>query len=166
HYKVYNEDYVLQIGPEVVSISSYPGYNGWENFSNVIFDCFKKIKGLGIINNVSRLGIRYINFFETNVFNNVALKIDLHGKFLTDNNSFFRTEITHDDFTSNLQIGNNITQNKRIGSIIDIDTFKSFKDSEFFNEMEVIINRGHEFEKSLFYSLLREEYLNTLNPVY
>ncbi|GAJ20837.1 unnamed protein product, partial [marine sediment metagenome] len=88
----------------------------------------------------------------------VALKIDFHGKVLTDNNSFFRIEITHDDFTSNLQIGNNITQNKRIGSIIDIDTFKSFKDSEFFNEMEVIINRGHEFEKSLFYSLLREEF--------
>src|SRR5659263_57254 len=43
HYKISNEKYVLQIGPDVIAISAFPNYVGWEEFSDKIFDILDKI---------------------------------------------------------------------------------------------------------------------------
>ena len=38
HYKISNDKFVLQIGPDVIAISAYPSYVGWEVFSSKIFN--------------------------------------------------------------------------------------------------------------------------------
>ena len=65
-----------------------------------------------------------------------------------------------------LQLANNANNQNRLGSIIDIDTFRDHDLEKFFSKKEEIINRGHTKEKELFYSLLKEDFLNTLNPIY
>lgn len=166
HYKISDDSTVVQIGPDVLSISSYPKYIGWDAFSKKIFNIIEKVEKVNIIDAVNRLGIRYINFFETDIFNDINLKICIQEKTINYKNTVIRTEITHADFKSTLQIANNAINQAIAGSIIDIDTFKENGLVDFFKQKETIISNGHTKEKELFYSLLKKDFLTSLNPEY
>jgi uncharacterized protein (TIGR04255 family) len=166
YYKVSNENFVIQIGPDVISISSFPKYLGWELFSKIIFEVLSKIENVGIINIIERIGIRYINFFETNIFEKVNLKVYIGADDILYKNTIVRTEIEQGEFSSTLQVANNAIINGKLGSIIDIDTFVTKNLDTFFSRKTELINAGHLKEKELFYSLLKPEFLKTLNPTY
>ncbi|HOX74846.1 MAG: TIGR04255 family protein [Candidatus Methanofastidiosum sp.] len=165
-YKISNKDFVVQIGSDVFSINSMPDYFGWSIFSERIFDVLHRIEELKIINSINRLGIRYINFFEGNIFDNINLKICINDEGINYKNTVIRTEMAQDTFISTLQIANNISNKKQFGSIIDIDTFKDNDLTDFFRVKETLINDGHSKEKELFFNLLKEDFLSKLNPEY
>lgn len=164
HYRISNENFVVQIGPDVIAISSFPNYAGWEAFSKKIFSILEQIENIKIINKVERVGIRYINFFENDIFQNITLKVCIGNETVTNKNTVVRTEIEEGEFSSTLQIANNAINNDVVGSIIDIDTFRTINLSNFFIDKEEIINNGHSTEKNIFYSLLQPNFLSTLNP--
>jgi len=56
---------------------------------------------------------------------------------------------------------------KRIkGSVIDIDCLydMNVKGDSFFTQYRGIVEQAHEKEKSLFFNLLNDEFVETLNP--
>ena len=53
-----------------------------------------------------------------------------------------------------------------IGSVIDIETVLENNIDDFFGQMKELVEEGHVEEKKLFFSLLKPEYLETLNPEY
>jgi|SRR5690606_23903151 len=166
HYRISNDGFVTQIGPDVVSISSFPKYSGWSEFSSQIFSILNKIENIGIVNSVTRIGIRYINFFENDIFKDIDLKICIGDDHIAYQNTVVRTEIEQGSFKSSLQVANNAKHNNKLGSIIDIDTFTDLNLNDFFAHKESLISDGHNKEKELFYSLLTENFLKTLNPIY
>lgn len=166
HYKISNEIFVAQIGPEVLSVSSFPKYMGWEMFSKKIFDVLEKAEKAIKIESVVRLGIRYINFFESNIFDDINLNLSIKESTINTKNTVIRTEIEQQEFISTLQIANNVPNQSMIGSIIDIDTVKEKGLEEFFSKKDEIINIGHTKEKELFFGLLKDEFLKSLNPEY
>jgi uncharacterized protein (TIGR04255 family) len=166
YYSISNEQLVIQIGPDVISISSFPKYLGWDSFSNFIFEALSRIDSVGIINEIERIGIRYINFFETNIFEKVNLKVCIGTDDILYKNTIIRTEIEQGEFSSTLQVANNAIIEGKLGSIIDIDTFVTKNLDDFFSKKKELINVGHLKEKELFYSLLKPEFLNSLNPTY
>ena len=166
HYKISNDTIVVQIGPDVLSISSFPEYIGWETFSKKINSILDKVEKIKIIDNVNRLGIRYVNFFESDIFTNINVKICIQEKNINYKNTVIRSEIEHKDFKSTLQIANNAFNQNTAGSVIDIDTFKENGLEDFFKQKEIIISDGHNKEKELFFSLLTEKFLTSLNPEY
>lgn len=166
YYKISNDRFVVQIGPEVITISSFPTYQGWDLFSQIILDVLSKVENIKIINTIERIGIRYINFFETNIFEKINLKVYLEEDEIQYNNTIVRTEIEQGEFKSTLQTANNAIINEKIGSIIDIDTFTTNNLESFFSRKIEIIEAGHLKEKELFFSLLKTEFLNTLHPKY
>lgn len=166
YYKISNENFVIQIGPDVILISSFPRYLGWEIFSKIIFDVLTKIEQIGIINVIERIGIRYINFFENNIFEKINLKVSIGPNDVLCKNTIIRTEIEQGEYSSTLQLANNAIINGKNGSIIDIDTFVTKNLVNFFSKKNELINAGHLKEKELFYSLLSSEFLSTLNPTY
>jgi uncharacterized protein (TIGR04255 family) len=165
-HKIYNENFIIQIGPEVLTISPSKEYLGWTNFSNKIIDTLKKIEELNIIKSIERIGLRYINFFELDIYDNIKVNINIDKTEINYKNTIFRTEIEHSESSSTLQIANNVLINDKTGSVIDIDTFTQNNINEFFSTKETIIEKIHQNEKSLFFSLLKEEFINTLNPNY
>ena len=166
HYKLIGNNFVSQIGPKVLSISSYPEYIGWNKFSKKINSILDLVHDTEVIKEIERVGIRYINFFEMSIFNYLDLKFLLGNKEINYKNTVFRTELEQDEFISTLQIANNIKNNRKTGSIIDIDTFKKKGLNDFFNNKETIIDNGHLKEKELFFKLLNNDFLKTLNPKY
>jgi uncharacterized protein (TIGR04255 family) len=165
-YRISNEKFVTQIGQDVLTISSFPEYSGWDEFSKQIFSILDRIEKVGIIDSVIRVGIRYINFFENDVFKDIDLKISINSEDITYKNTIIRTEIEQEAYKSSLQIANNANHNNRLGSIIDIDTFTESNLKNFFLNKEELISGGHTKEKELFFSLLKEDFLKKLNPTY
>ena len=166
HYRISNQNFVAQIGPDVLTISSFPKYVGWDKFSKQIFSILDRIKEIGIIDSILRIGIRYINFFDNDIFKDIDLKISIGGDDIAYKNTIIRTEIEQDLYKSSLQVANNANHNNKLGSIIDIDTFTESNLDNFFKNKEALISNSHTKEKELFYSLLKKDFLETLNPIY
>ena len=66
-YRIVNKEVLIQIGPDVISISSVIPYIGWDRFKGHVVEIVNLISNSNIINRVFRLGHRYINFFESNI---------------------------------------------------------------------------------------------------
>ena len=94
------------------------------------------------------------------------MKICIGDNDIAYKNTIVRTEIEQDSFKSSLQVANNANHNNKLGSIIDIDTFTELNLKDFFKQKEALVSDGHTKEKELFYSLIKDDFLNTLNPTY
>ncbi len=170
HYKLIQDDYILQIGPNVLSIANTNEYHGWTTFSSKIKETFNKVNKLGIIKKYNRLGIRYINFFELNIYDNINLEILLKNQQLKAEQITLRTTIKAGNFLTNLQIinnGNIITQNiPKTGSLIDIDIYIQDENKINFSNINDLLEEGHKEEKNLFFTVLTDEFLKKFNPEY
>ena len=169
HYRLENEKYVVQIGPRVLSFAAKEPYPGWEVFSNETFDIIGYVKQQKIAKRILRAAVRYTNFFSDDVFSKINLNISLRGREFDREETFVRTIVREGRFRSILQVGNNVTLSQhgrvRKGSIIDVDTFTE-ETSDFLERPEKVLNEAHEVEKRLFFTLLSENYLESLNPEY
>jgi uncharacterized protein (TIGR04255 family) len=170
HYKVSNGRFTIQIGPDVLAIGSVIPYVGWEEYSNQIFKFYDKLFKLNIISQVTRLGVRYVNFFETDIYANIKLALKIDNNEHSCNNTIIRTEIKENEFTNLIQIANNVTHirdgKQLTGSIIDIDTFRDYSVFSFSVDYKKEVDTAHNSEKKLFFSLLKDEFIKSLKPIY
>ena len=167
HYKIKKDNFIIQIGPNVFSLTNVKEYCGWERFSEKIINTYNKLSDLNLINRQLRTALRYINIFpDINIFSSSNLGIQLNGKNLGDNKVNFTGEIPYEQGASNLKLINfaeAIYENQVIkGSVVDIDTFVELNEFQSFKEA---IECAHETEKKLFFSLLDTEVLASLNPI-
>ena len=169
-YRLLTNDVSVQIGPDVLSISSSLPYIGWERFKNHVLTIINLIKEKEIIDNVIRLGHRYINFFEMDMLPYITMSFEM-TKGYSIQNLQITTSVQDSSFGNTIQFANcsvmNMNQpNEKRGSIIDIDTFKEYKDNFFLSNIEKEIEEAHVSEKTLFFSLLSESFIERLNPQY
>ncbi len=171
HYKLTSSNYALQIGPKVFSLSNINGYCGWTTFFEKIHTIFEKIFNLNFLEKITRLGLRYINIFDgINIYERSNLELILKDQHITNNvnltillpaNKFINTlrMVTDAKF-----VGNDGKELR--GSVIDIDTSLEHIDMDYSEGINDIINSAHLEEKTLFFKLLKEEYIKTLTPRY
>ena len=172
YYRIFskeNENLLIQIGPRVFSIIITNEYPGWEVFYEKIEYGLQKLENSGVVSKITRLALRYVNFFEENILLKSNLSIKLNTEQLNNLNTIIKSEIPDGDFISILSITNQaIKQDKENtlrGSTIDIDTSIQRELPNFFKERKQIINDCHIAEKKLFASLLTEEYTQSLNSI-
>lgn len=170
HYKLSAGNYILQIGSKVFSLSNVNEYVGWEAFYEEIKRIFKKIYELKIIKETKRLGLRYINLFPgMNIYEKSDLRINLKEDRLEKDVNLL-INLPSNGFINTLRMvsGATVDVSGKVlsGSVIDIDTALSETKSDFYSNMKRIISGAHLEEKKLFFSLLKDEYIKTLNPEY
>ncbi|MBT3258880.1 MAG: TIGR04255 family protein [Deltaproteobacteria bacterium] len=168
HYKIKKDNFIIQIGPNVFSLTNIKEYCGWKIFSKKIYDTYNKLSELNLIQKQFRTALRYINILpDINIFEKTNLGIHLNKEKLGENQINLTTEIPYEHGSSNLKLINfaeAIFEKQPIkGSIVDIDTH--FQHDEFENFQEAV-ECAHTAEKKLFFRLLEKEFLKTLNPVY
>jgi uncharacterized protein (TIGR04255 family) len=160
----------LSIGPNVLVFGNHKEYLGWNNWSKFFNDVLSKIKTTGLLKSVERIGLRYTNIFDKNIFENANIDLLINNKKLLNETSNLRTEINDSGFIKILQIGNavNIISNNttRIGSIIDIDCIFNCTKENFFETYLDIINKAHDKEKELFFEILKDKFIIELGPEY
>lgn len=171
HYRLHNPPFILQVGPRVVVVSTI-SYPGWDKYSSEVQRVLSAIIGQGVTGRIYRLGLRYINFFELNVFEYINLGINVLGRQVVEESSFLRTAILNDQFVTTLQVTNGATierdGNQVAGSVIDLDTFVEFSDPVSASDIDILdlLARAHEITQAVFFPLLGDKFLATLNPVY
>lgn len=169
-YRIENERFIIQIGPDVLCISSKMPYKGWEEFSDHTISIIDRLRK-NVIGKVIRLGHRYINFFEGDITNDMTMSFSMTEGYEV-NNLLIGSGIKDGEFINTLQFSNNATYTSNIdfqefkGSLIDIDTSREYQDDYFLSNMKEEINKAHLCEKRLFFSLLKDDFIKSLNPDY
>jgi uncharacterized protein (TIGR04255 family) len=172
YYRLRRGNFLLSIGPKVLSLVVTAPYPGWSVYLPEIVTVFTRINELGLIENVTRGAIRYIDFFsQEDIFKNINLTILMNDEVAPTDEAYFRTLLQRRDFQSLLQIANNSRMEQpghppQIGSIIDVDSFRTTGLENFFDEIENYLNAAHYAQKELFFSLLKPDFLARFNPEY
>jgi len=171
--KTASNNYIIQVGPKMLSISNINEYSGWTVLQNKLNDFTKKIEKSGIIQNIRGINIRYINFFDIDIFEHIKLTLTVNDKIHLSPSTVINTRIKgEDNLDIILQVANNATLNSktvsRNGSIINIATILK-KDRQIIFDNDAIsefLESAHIKEKKIFFNLLKDEYLKKLNPEY
>lgn len=173
YHRLPGDPFVVQIGPRVISIVNKGDYQGWDRFSETVWYILQRLEESNVVESIHRYSLRYTNFFDENVYEISNIDITSGDRNLVGDETYLKTLVEHDgDFNSILQATNtaSISENgQRVtGSIVDIDTIDtSVEDADiFFDTYEERIESAHENEKSLFFGILTEEFLESLDVQY
>ena len=170
-YQSISNGYRLNVGPSVISLGKIGEYVGWkEHFYPFLRKLINKLEESGIVKNFTRIGIRYIDFFATDIFEKITLSIKLKDKPLVAKQTTISTIFEQDELITRVNIQNNTVvtrdKNKTTGSVIDTDTFFEPKQSISFAEVIELVDKQHEVSLNVFFDLLKPTFLETLNPEY
>lgn len=151
-------------------ISSYPG---WSIYSAEIERVIAKLIEVGLIKSVTRIGVRYTSEFpDINILENINFTCTTNITEEKILNGKFNLEIQDNECRVILNIVSNapvvpfVNNTGNSISLIDIDVIiESFKLSVM-QEIMKVINNLHQKQKENFFALLKEDFLETLNPIY
>ena len=170
-YILSNNDYHLSFATNSISFEHNSEYKYWDTYFDFIKKSLDKIFNLKFIDKIERCGVRYGSMLDGLVDPAIALidipKLEINGM----QSEFGGFKSTFSTQMSNLYL--QITPNSKIvkqgeerrGLYIDIDSSLS-KELEPNQEIFSIIDTLHKDQKQLFFGLLKEEYIKTLNPQY
>ena len=173
NYELYNDDNIIKIsiGPKVLAVifnkheNEYPGWTLY--LQKEVQNIFKKAFETGIIGDIHRIGIRYTDFFEDNIFEHINLSVKQETNNIAKNEKIQLTrQVCEGLFIHQINISNNaglkiFDEQIATGSIIDIDTYIEHPSREDFHSNYVrIIQDAHELNKEHFFKMLDEEYIN------
>lgn len=170
-YTFKNDDFSLSFGTRSVSFEHISEYKLWPSYFSFVKECLSEILKMNFINNIERCGVRYGSVFNNIANPNIALKdvpkSEVNGMLGTLD--AFKAVYKKDDSVLYLQMSPNAKVQKndivKIGLYIDIDA--SFTESIEPNEnVFPIIEKLHSDQKALFFGLLKDEFIQTLNPQY
>jgi uncharacterized protein (TIGR04255 family) len=169
HYRLKKDNLLLQIGPAVISLVSKSPYVG----SDILFQEFDtvldKLSTTDIFQRFIRVGVRYIDFFDNNIFDGLNCSFSLCEIPTHPQRTLIRTVIEGEDgFDLTLQLaGRVITEtSNQTGFVFDIDTACELQNSTSIDEVKQLLKSGHTQQKQLFFSLLKPEILATMEPEY
>ncbi len=151
-------------------------YIGWERYEAVIKEVLGFLYEKEVLSGFTRIGIRYISEFPNISIEdhlNVSLNIEKLDATLQSRN--FRTEWLHGQdkliiqFASKLPINAIVTDSGmdvEFVSLIDVDVIRENLAIYDMDSLMKNINEAHKLQKSSFFCMLKEEFLQTLNPEY
>ena len=149
----------------------YKDYPGWATYYPVVANTLTKAFDAGLVENVNRIGIRYISQFENvDLLNNFNVTLDVaipnvNASQLTQ----VKTEVHDGNFKIILNLINKMSSDDYGGkptSVIDVDVIQIVEQVNAAEEVLNLVQNGHQRQKEAFFSLLQPEFLKTLNPEY
>lgn len=170
-YMLSNENYRLSFSNTVLSFEHVSEYQFWGNYFPFVSSCYEKFFNLVKAEFIERIGVRYASVLDkTESANQVLVSVPVIGlKGYEEKFEHYRTIVTVDDIKLLLQVFDNAKAEKKdqtiSGVYIDIDASFEQKIQPTGTALE-IIDRLHLEQKKLFFSLLKEDYIQTLNPKY
>lgn len=168
HHIFHSDLYKLQVGPKSVSLVCPDEYVGWTHFQNKICSILDVIDEIKLVKKATRTGLRYVNVFEEeNIFENIKIGLSIDENPLIKEGNSIASEFQYSDFLCVLKISNqHLNAAQQQTSMIDIDIIRDLSDLDK-PDFKQIVLKSHDIEKTIFFSLLKEDYLkNKYNPEY
>jgi uncharacterized protein (TIGR04255 family) len=161
----------VSVTPNTLIFNSFKGYPGWVIMHEVIKSTIQQMLENGIMESVQRIGVRFISQFDDiEIFQKLKMSLTLNISNKNLATTQIRSEYDEDGFKIILNVLNNFHRLEktvqRKFSTVDIDVIKFYTSSKDFSDISDGIDKAHFKQKSIFFSLLSDEYLRTLNPEY
>jgi len=173
HYRLDAESFSVMVGPRSIAVATRGEYLGWATVFPKFAETLHEALATGVAHRVERFGLRFINFFDGDVFPNVRLLFSFLDAPLVGSETFLKTVLDLGEIKAVLQVGKDLTLHvpfrpTGIGSIIDIDCFVPDPPASKFLDGEVsrFLQTAHDREKEIFFSLLKDDFLQQFNPQY
>ena len=170
----YNEFIKLQLLPNSFVFNCMDKYIGWDIYKEEINKVFRQIYSDKYIHQFTRIGVRYVSEYEgMDLRSCVNFDFTFGMPDIVSSSYSFQSEFYYNGMKAILNLHNNIRilkekteGNSPFSSLIDIDVI-----NENFNEISIDnlmdkIEVTHLRQKEIFFTVLRDEFLKTLNPEY
>lgn len=168
-----NEKIKVNVASNAIVFNIFQDYILWNNYFPVISRVIEKLFSTGMINEIHRIGVRYISQFDnTSLIDNLNMSLSLGALNKNLETTQVRTEFTENEFKVILTLINRINllngevKKDMNTSIIDIDVIQTPADMRESKSTLEAIKNGHQKQKATFFSLLKPAFLETLNPEY
>lgn len=167
--------YSLLIGEHVFAISCPKPYSGWKEFCPTILKLSELLGNTGLISEVERFSLRYVNIIPTGANSDLSSKLKselrLGSHNLNDKSTQIRTEVLENNLLNVIKVvaGTTIeliTGEKIQGCLFDVDTICQQKFENFWKDLPSLVERAHATEKQIFFGILRDETINELGPIW
>lgn len=173
HYRVVKDNLNFAFGPNSLAFSCMSPYIGWESWSQFFLSIIKKLGEIEILKGIqiNRLGLRYIDTFDGNILENTKTNFTISEESLASFNTQIHSEFVDNDILIILTLSNGVKQpDQKMTSIIDIDSVKDcdINISSFLKEVcsSGLLDLLHDTNKKFFFGLLKDDFLEKLNPEY
>jgi uncharacterized protein (TIGR04255 family) len=165
------EQFVVRIGPRVVSLNTKPGtYPGWNIVRNELDWLLSQLKKSGLVQEAERLGVRYIDFMESDIFSGLKLGVHLDGENLLGVETGVTIVLRKGPIALRLQVNNTsiatLPSGVTPGSVLDMDAWFGPLDLCIFENGLTRFDEAHQLIKGVFFGLLKPDVLSKMNPVY
>lgn len=164
------ESFKVQLGPRVISLIADREYPGWTAVAEETRWLLEKVQEAGFITEGERLGMRYIDFFPTDVFPHLTIQFQAEERAIEGFEMNFTTAFKRDGFTARLVLNNGALvrtgENVAKGTVIDLDLWLGPSDFEVFENAFERFEQAHQLNKELFFGLLKPDFLASLSPEY
>src|SRR5207244_8362087 len=129
-------DFLIQFGPRVVSlVAKSKEYPGWAALEEEMTWLVSELQQTGFVSEGERLGVRYINFFNFDIFEKLELEVSTGKKRLAGELSV-TSVLTRPPLTSRLLVANSAIlgtgDSIRLGSVLDLDVWLGSLDFDLF----------------------------------
>lgn len=162
--------FAIQFGPRVISLMTVGEYPGWSAIKEELDWLLEKLAAAAFIHEGERLGMRYIDFFEHDIFSRLELDIRSGGEPVADVEMSFATVFRREQMTARLVLQNGgmaVRDNQMVaGSILDLDVWLGPSDFEISGDVAGRFEDAHRCNKEIFFGLLKTEFLDSLAPIY
>lgn len=169
HYQFLSDQFVINLAPQMIGLCVQSGrYPGWAVIEAELKDFLPKILHGGFMREGARLGVRYTDFLELNIFEHIDLQVSVNGNPVNDKDRQFVTVFQEEQMTIRLLLVNGAfmgdgTQGRR-GSVLDIDAAFDALDFELNGNVLERFTQAHDVIKKLFFGLVSSDLLKRLNP--
>lgn len=164
------QQFVLNFGPKMVSLAFRGEYPGWQRIKTELEWLSGQIRKADFIQEGDRLGMRYIDFFEGDIFEHLVLDVQSGGEKVKGVAMNFATVFQRGEMTARLILNNAATVPRgaemRSGSILDLDVWMGASSFDVSGDLMAKFEAAHQFNKEIFFGLLKTEFLDSLAPQY
>lgn len=171
----YNDNIKFLFSENKLVINCNEKYESW----SIYFSEVKNIFGFFDLNSsviISKIGLRYISEYpEIDLKENMKFEFKFGFPDIKSNSYSFNTEFNYKDSIAILTIRNQIPFNNKSNkneiikvSLIDIDIVKDNLNLKINDTKSIfdLIEKSHLYEKEIFFSILNEDFIKSLNPQY
>ena len=185
-FLTHDERFRIDVDGNSITFNSAGIYPGWSAFRDVFQRSIKPLFDHSVIGPIQRLGIRYINQFDqVRIFEKINVSVEIGGNIPPNHRQQVRAEFEQEGFRVILTMVNGYpvepTLNRattigtefseqpgEVFSLIDVDVIQLFDTNQPISYENLLSNleAAHNEEKTIFFSLLKSDFLQSLNPVY
>ena len=170
YFRAFNDGFAFAIGPYSIVFSALKPYRGWTEWKGFFYPILNTIEEKKIICSVERIGLRMFDLFSGNIFNKINAKLTIADRIIDTSPTSFFTEFDQGEVHVLLNIGNaaDVNGQPTKDSLIDIDCIYwfDFEASKFFLSIKEVLEKAHLANKQVFFGLIKQELLSSLNPEY